>query len=397
MSSSKDKYLNIFTFYVFIALCLYIAVDPVWHFGMFVNDFRGYYAAAYVFRNGANPYDYSQTAKALLTITGYMGNNPFYYVPWFAWAFVPFTFLSFRISFLVWNMINLVLWFLGLQQIKMFLNLPWSGWKLYSLYIVATLSFAWVTFRYGQIGFVLLVIFLAALKAIQKEQWVLGGVWMALALIKPNVTIVPIGVMCLWLLLRRTWKPVLVVILINLVFLISSLLIMPNWYQPLMESHAFDGINHDTDGPGVLVRDRNNPTMLGVMKIMNVNEGVAKAVYSILGFVSLIAFGIALRMARSFKDITIISVTLWLLVTPYAQTYDYVLLVVVFFFLLLNKIGPLLIKILGLSVVSIAPLFGTTPINSYLMVIFLTALMLVYYMQQQTFVTSNLLDSDSVT
>jgi hypothetical protein len=232
MNNSKDKCLDFFALCVFVMTCLFIAVDPILRFGAYVNDFRGYYAAAYVFRHGGNPYDYYQTAEALLAVTGDIGNNPFYYVPWLAWAFAPFTFFSFRISFLVWNVINLVLWFVGLRQIRMLLHLPWNGWRLYSLYFVATLSFAWVTFRYGQIGFVLMVLFSAAILALQREQWIWGGVWMALCLIKPNVTLVPVGIVCLWLLLKRIWEPALVVVLLNVVLLISSLIIMPKWYEP---------------------------------------------------------------------------------------------------------------------------------------------------------------------
>ena len=385
MTQRYNKHLDFFGLCMFLATCLFVAVDPILNFGLYVNDFRGYYAAAYVFRHGGNPYDYSQIAEALLSLTGYIGNNPFYYPPWLAWAFVPFTYLPFRISFLVWNTINLMLWFVGLRQIRMLLHLPWEGWRLYSLYFVVTLSFAWVTFRYGQIGFLLMALFLAAVVAFQREQWIWGGLCLALCLVKPNITLVPVGMLCLWLLLRRVWKPALIVILINAALLIASLVMMPNWYQPLTMPHAFDGITYDTDGPGKQVRDRINPTMLDVMSILSVDRRIAVVLYSVSVIMGTIILGVSLRYMRSLLEITLVSTTFWLFLTPYAQTYDYMLLVIVFSFLISIKLNPLLLKIVGLCIVSIAPLFGTTPLNSYLMVVVLTALLAVYYVQNWKF------------
>ena len=377
--------------YDFFALCawmvtsLIFAVDPIWHYGAFLNDFRGYYAAAYVFRNGSNPYDYFQTSRALLEITGYMGNNPYYYVPWVAWAFTPLTFLPFRISFLIWNGINLVLWIIGLRQIKVLLHIPYSGWRLYALYFVVTLSFAWVTFRFGQIGFLIMIFMLSALIAAQSEKWTQSGVWLALCLIKPNVTIVPVAAICLWLLLKRVWNPIIVVVSINVLLLIFSLIVMPKWYEPLAISHAFDAINYDTDGPGNLIRDRINPTMMGVMKVLNVNHKLALSFYAaaiVFGFLIII---LTVQKAKSVLDVALISFTLWLLLTPYAQTSDYIILVVVFVFLANERIKPPIIKIFGLLVISIAPLFGTTPLNSYVMVVYLAGLLALYYIQRQQF------------
>jgi hypothetical protein len=76
----------------FAALCawlfssVFMAISSLIWFG---QDFRGYYAAARVLLLGGNPYDYEQLVPILLEATGRIGNNPYYYPPWFAWFITP--------------------------------------------------------------------------------------------------------------------------------------------------------------------------------------------------------------------------------------------------------------------------------------------------------------------
>src|SRR5262249_37484433 len=104
----------------FLALAAWLVMGTWLAFVAFIlygQDFRGYYAAARVLLAGGNPYDYYQVAPLLLKITGKMGNNPYYYPPWFAWLFIPLSVLPFQIARAVWMVFNFVLWNLGLWNL----------------------------------------------------------------------------------------------------------------------------------------------------------------------------------------------------------------------------------------------------------------------------------------
>jgi len=111
----------------FAALCFWIITSfaiAAYVFLVFGQDFRGYYAAARVLLEGGNPYEYSQVARVLIDITGWAGNNPFYYPLWFGWFFVPFTLLPFQTARAVWMLFNWALWIFGLFRMQQLLEFP---------------------------------------------------------------------------------------------------------------------------------------------------------------------------------------------------------------------------------------------------------------------------------
>jgi len=120
--------LDFFTLATWWILGVWLAVISFVLYGM---DFRGYYAAARVLLAGGNPYDYQQVAHVLLEITGEMGNNPYYYPPWFAWFFIPFVVLPFQIARAAWMVFNLVIWNLGLWNLGKIFNWPSRGSRLF--------------------------------------------------------------------------------------------------------------------------------------------------------------------------------------------------------------------------------------------------------------------------
>ena len=70
-------------------------------FGLFAYlhpgvDLHGYYSAALLARRGGNPYDYTQLAPVLKEISGFTGNNPYFYPPWYYLFFIPMPFLPFE-------------------------------------------------------------------------------------------------------------------------------------------------------------------------------------------------------------------------------------------------------------------------------------------------------------
>ena len=105
MNQKQTALLNFGTIIIFAMLLIGFGIFAWFGGGI---DFRGYYGAATVVRLGGNPYDYRQLAPILEQITGYQGNNPYFYPPWFSLIFIPLTYLPFQVARAIWLLANLV-------------------------------------------------------------------------------------------------------------------------------------------------------------------------------------------------------------------------------------------------------------------------------------------------
>lgn len=300
-------------------------------FSWFGQDFRGYYAAARVLIAGGNPYDYHQVAPVLLELTGEMGNNPYYYPPWFAWLFVPFLSLPFQVARAAWMILNVILWSIGIWQLGRMIGWPPMGWKRYALFTLTTFSFAWITWRYEQAGILVFVICIALILSIQKQNWIWSGVWLALLLIKPNITLLVVAGISVWLLRNGQWRPVLVMSLTLVLLLSISTIITPDWFQPFTEEGFGRGLTVALDGPDQVVALRINTTFLDWLKVLGVGAGWRASLYGIA--IGLAAFLFFWTVYRSRSLLEVISVLLLIShsITPYALQYDYPPLVIALF------------------------------------------------------------------
>src|SRR3989304_9408 len=114
-------------------------------------DFGVYYAAGRIVLQGGNPYDYNQLFNEIISSTG-KANNPYYYAPWFTWAVLPLALLPFKIARVVWAVINLILWVLGLKNLSKIMDWPPVGWRRWGIYTLAGIVFAWTTWSFEQVG-----------------------------------------------------------------------------------------------------------------------------------------------------------------------------------------------------------------------------------------------------
>lgn len=297
-------------------------------------DFRGYYAAAQVLLSGGNPYDYHQVAPVLLRITGEMGNNPYYYPPWFAWLFTPLVLLPFQIARAVWMGFNLVVWNLGLWNLGKIVKWPARGWRLYALYGLATFSLAWITWRYEQAGILIFAILVALIVAVEKERWTWAGFWMALLLIKPNITLIVVIGLSLWLIRRHQWRPVLTMVLWLGILLAVSTWITPDWYQPFFEEGFGQGLTVVLDGPENVVALRINTTLPDWLGTLGVASQLRAPIYGLAAAAGIIVFLIIIWYSQSFLQVMSISLLVSYALTPYAMQYDNPALVIVVFWAL---------------------------------------------------------------
>jgi hypothetical protein len=250
-----------------LIISLGLAVISFMYFGI---DFRGYYAAARVLMEGGNPYDYYQVAPVLLQITGKMGNNPYYYPPWFAWLFVPIALFPFQIARGVWMAFNLAIWNISLWKLSQIVSWHQKGWRLYSLFILSTLTFGWITMRYEQASILVFFILVLTMLSIRNYQWNSTGFWLAFLLIKPNITLVTVVMICLWFIRKKQWLPVIVMALTLAVLSALAIWITPNLLQPFFESGFGQGLTVALDGPNQIVAGRINTTIFDWLGIFGI-------------------------------------------------------------------------------------------------------------------------------
>ncbi len=324
----RDRRLNFITITVWLISGAGMATLALLRYG---QDFRGYYAAARVVLAGGNPYDYHVLAPVLLAVTGKMGNNPYYYLPWFAWLMIPFAILPFNIARGVWMFFNLAVWNFSLLRLSKLLHSPEPGWRRWLLYSLATLIFAWMTWRYEQTGILLFAMLVEALLALRNNHQFRTGLWLALALIKPNVTLLPVAAICLWLLRRRVRRPVAIMGAIVLALVVISLVITPNWFAPFFEPGFSQGLDHELNGPDQIVATRINTTLSAWLAAFHLPDAANRTI-SVLAFsAGLIFLAIAMWKSNSLIQIMAVSLLVDFAITPYALQYDYPLLVPVFF------------------------------------------------------------------
>ena len=289
----------------------------------FGQDFRGYYAATKVFLDGGNPYNYHVVAQYLLNITGWMGNNPYYYAPWFAWLMIPFVIFPYELARYVWIFFNLALWNYSVYHLGNFLNWPKAGWRRWLFFLLSTFIFAWFTLRYEQTGILLFALFVGALFAIRMNNSLLAGIALSLLLIKPNVTFLPVMAIVIWLMRNRNWKPVISMVIVTICLFFTSLITMPGWYKTLFEPGFGQGLMNVLDGPGQIVKIRINTTLIDWLKMFGLNASTTYVINFLLFLIGIIILAIIVWKSNSLIEVAVAAILINFAITPYALQYDF--------------------------------------------------------------------------
>lgn len=318
----------------FAALCAWLIVSAamaVIAYAQFGQDFHGYYAAARVLLEGGNPYDYFQVAPVLLETTGRMGNNPFYYPLWFGWFIAPLTLMPYQAARAVWMAFNLLIWIVSLLRLRTLLDFPRLGWRTWLLNLLATFLFAWMTWKFEQTGILLFALSVEILITFKNRQWDRLGIFLAAALIKPNIMLIPVGIMALWLVRRQIFRPVIVMSVVLVGLIVVTTILTPNWYQPILRPGFSQGLTEVLDGPGKTTGARLNTTLLDWLKMFQVPQGMRMVLYVL---VILVALWVAFRVienSNSFIEVSVAALLVNFAVTPYALQYDFPPLTIVLF------------------------------------------------------------------
>jgi hypothetical protein len=310
-----------------LAFALVVVFSSYAVYATYGHDFRGYYAAARVALAGGDPYDYEQVAPALQEITGYAGNNPYYYPPWFALAMLPVGILPYPLARAAWIVLSWVLFIGGVVLLSKALSWDPRGWRRWLVWLSAFVLFGWVCLKFEQLGILMFFTLAWALWALKHEKDTQAGVALALLLTKPNITLLAFGALAL--LAARSRRKVLLWTLISLVVLTGvGTLVFPGWLAQLSNPSFGKGLTWLTDGPDRVVQRRRLCTLLHWLEGMGITGAASWVIYAVV--VGTVLW-LLVRSRGQGSDAVYwagLGSALTLLITPYALLYDYTTLVV---------------------------------------------------------------------
>jgi hypothetical protein len=365
----------------FAALCAWLitcATMAYIAYSEFGQDFRGYYAAAKVLLAGGNPYDYYQVAPILFETTGRIGNNPFYYPLWFGWFAAPLSLLPYQAARAVWMAVNLVVWIVGLIRLRGLLDWPRKGWRTWCLNLLATFIFAWSTWKFEQTGILLFAITVEIVIAHKRQRWNRMGILLAAASIKPNIMLIPVGILCLWLIRNKIYRPVILMTVLLAGLVLLTTILTPGWYQPLLQPNFGQGLTEVLDGPDKTTGIRLNTTLLDWLKVLQIPDDIAFIIYGLAIAISLFVIGKLVWNSKSVLEVTVVALLVNFAITPYALQYDFAPMTVVLFWGLALAVYAESVKIPALLIAFVASvLIWERPISDgYWIVIGLCALVI---------------------
>jgi hypothetical protein len=290
-------------------------------------DFRGYYGAAVLVRRGGNPYQYQSLAPVLEEITGFQGNNPYFYPPWYSLLFVPLSFLPFQAARASWLLINLLLFYFALDFTRQVLNLEIHGWLKWLVYSLVFLLFGAYCLRSEQAGILLFFGFALALRAIKNRQPALAGLGIVLAASKPQATLIGIAVLVIWCMLnfRAAFRAA---VGLFLVLLVISVLAIPHWWQIDLSGFGM-GLTYGMDGVETVTSIRVNSTLEDFLSyFLGINGVWIWIIGSVLFVLGVLTIYFGWLWTRDPVVITGSGLLGTLLITPYALQYDYVPMII---------------------------------------------------------------------
>ncbi len=310
------------TFWV-VAL-LFMAASSFSYFGLDGHDFRGYFAAALVVRRGGNPYDYAQVAAVLREVTGEVGNFPYYYPPWFAIALTPLTLLPFRLARALWLAGNVAFWVAGVAALSHTLGWPHRGWQRSLAFLAATYLFAWMTWRFEQLGVFLFFCLALTLWTARSHRPRWSGALLALALSKPTITVLPVLAVLLWWLRRRQGRALQGFAVTLFASLLLSAPLLPGMLDQLQSPGVGQGLVREMDGPGQVGSFRLTTTLPHWLAMSF--SAPPRLITTMQGLALLVGVGLTLwAVSRATSLLSLLSVALlasyW--VAPYALQYDF--------------------------------------------------------------------------
>lgn len=148
-------------------------------------DFNVFYSAAKLAFNGENFY----------TLYGPQ-ELPYWYFPWLAWFFIPFSLFPKELAFIVYMIVSLLCGYAATTVLTKKM-MPEATWLDMFFIFMMSLPFCWLLFLVGQMDFLLLAAATLTIYWIDTKRPVLAGSLMPILLFKPHIFLIFIPYACL--------------------------------------------------------------------------------------------------------------------------------------------------------------------------------------------------------
>lgn len=305
------------------ALFLLMAVRIVNSIDYRNNDFFSFWLAGRMAAAEENPYDPGlwMPAHTDYEVT-WISDPTFIYPLPLSLLFIPLGLLPLKQAYIAWVALSE-----GMILAALLMSLASSrsrhSWKLFAPLLAGLVLFrpAVLTLINGQISGWLLMLLAGTVLLWEKGKWEWGSLLLPLLMLKPNIGAPLLGLVGIWLLVRRKYKCILIITAGLLGLLVIGLLQNHQWVAVYMNignlkvADTFGG-SPTVWGLGYLLCKRNVQCSL-------LPGGIAAV--AILIFFARLVFrrGMEITPLRLISLATVVT----LLVTPYTWTYDQVLLV----------------------------------------------------------------------
>lgn len=308
-----------------VGLCLLIAIrmDRSMQVSHSERDFLPFWLAGRMLAQAENPYDPAQWASQYLQYQTSIELNPAFLYPLpLAILLVPLGLLPFHGAYILWvAMIQLMILFSLVILISLEDN---KHAKLLFIPLFAGIALfrqTLLTLTQGQVS----GLFLFGLTWIaflwQKGKWFWGGFLLGLLALKPNLGVLIIGLLAIWLLRQKNWAAILGIFVSGILILIAGLSANSEWISQYW--HIGSAKLAGTFG--------GSPTVWGLGALISHSQPTGTLLFGGLAvmFILLGFFWTVLRFPAGLRPVSVLAlaVTTTMLITPYTWTYDQLLLI----------------------------------------------------------------------
>jgi hypothetical protein len=288
------------------------------------NDFFTFWLAGHLVAQAGNPYDITQWLAGYHQFDiGFIPNHPIFLYPLpLALLLAPLGFIPFHSAYVAWVTLTQLMIIASLTILLSLETNPRT--KLFFIPLFAGIVLfrpTLLTLIQGQVSglFLFALVWVAFLW--QKGKWFWGGFLLGLLALKPNLGVIVIILLTIWLLLQKYWKALYGMLVSGVFLLIAGLIYNPGW----VAQYWHVGSNKFAEASG------SYPTVWELGALIGHNATPATLIIGGLAAL-LILFGFFWTILRSRAALPPVSVlalaiTVTLLVTPYTWTYDQLLLI----------------------------------------------------------------------
>ncbi len=236
MKISIPKPLGILITLTLLGVLIFARVQISLGFDVPNSNFSFFWLAGRMILDGENPYDEAQyLAGHDANGMNWRPNKIFPYPLPLALFCIPLGFFSMQTAYVIWQVFTLLLIALTIYLLLQ----HWQEKSQRDLFLPIFFFFlflgpAYLSTHAGTISILPVMVLLAAILLLEKEQSLWAGIVLALTMLKPPQGLTILLLAGVWFLARRDWKAILGVAIGGLAILVVGLIQDPQWIQKFL-------------------------------------------------------------------------------------------------------------------------------------------------------------------